>query len=56
MRNRKKIWRKYETPETGMAYDIEKKIYDTLLKLAKEECYQMQSVKSAKMIIRNFTT
>ena len=37
MRNREKIWRKYETPETWMAYDIEKKRYNTLLKLAKEE-------------------
>ena len=26
MRNREKIWRKYETPETWMAFDVEKKI------------------------------
>ena len=37
MWNVEKIWRKYETPETWMANDIEKKRYNTLLKLAKEK-------------------
>ena len=43
VRNREKIWRKYETPETWMAFDVEKKRYNTLLREAKEESYQMQS-------------
>ena len=37
MRNREKIWRKYETPETWMAFDVEKRRYNTLLRQSKEE-------------------
>ena len=37
MGNREKIWRKYETPETWMAFDVEKRRYNTLLRQSKEE-------------------
>ena len=37
MRNREKIWRKYETPETWIAFDVERRKYNTLLRQSKEE-------------------
>ena len=37
MKNRKKIWRKLETPETWMAFEVEKRRYNTLLRQSKEE-------------------
>ena len=36
MRNREKLWRKYKTPETWMAFDVEKRRYNTLLRQSKE--------------------
>ena len=44
MRNREKIWRKYKTPETWMAFDVEKKRYNTLLRQAKEESIKCKVV------------
>ena len=50
MRNRENIWRKYETPETWMAFDVEKKRHNTLLKQAKEE-----SIKCKVLVCKNYT-
>ena len=36
MRNREKMWRKYKTPETWMAFDVEKRRYNTLLRQSKD--------------------
>ena len=44
MRNREKIWRKYETPETWMAFDVEKRRYNTLLRQSKEESIKCKVV------------
>ena len=43
-RNREKIWRKYETPETWTAFDVEKRRYNTLLRQAKEESIKCKVV------------
>ena len=48
MRNREKIGRKYETPETWMAFDIEKIRYNTLLKQAKEESIKSKVLRVQK--------
>ena len=44
MRNREKIWRKYETPETWTAFEVEKRRYNTLLRQAKEESIKCKVV------------
>ena len=44
MRNREKIWRKYETPETWKAFDVEKRRYNTLLRQSKEESIKCKVV------------
>ena len=44
MRNREKIWRKYETPETWMAFDVEKRRYNILLRQVKEESIKCKVV------------
>ena len=61
MRNREKICRKYETPETWMAFDVEKKRYNTLLRQAKEESTKCKVVecknntKQLYILITNIT-
>ena len=44
MRNREKIWRKYETPETWTAFEVEKRRCNTLLRQAKEESIKCKVV------------
>ena len=45
MRNREKIWRKYETAETWTAFEVEKKKrYHTLLRQAQEESIKCKVV------------
>ena len=44
MRNREKIWRKYDTPETWTTFEVEKRKYNTLLRQTKEESIECKIV------------
>ena len=55
MRNREKIWRKYETPEKWTAFEVEKRRYNTLLRQAKEESIKCKVVECKNNTKKNYT-